>query len=90
MLDAEKVRRMSRRAGFQTFYQLAQGFEAKGYSCSESQAKRFWNGDTDPKLSSLERLCEVLRCRLDDLVSKNGHTKTAPQKQAVSRNGKKR
>jgi len=72
MLDAAKVQRQARRVGLLNFYQLARGFKAKGFRCSESQAKRFWTGGTDPKLSSLERLCEVLDCKLTDLVQRNG------------------
>lgn len=75
MLDSTKVQRHAKRAGLLNFYQLAQEFRVHGFKCSESQAKRFWTGDTDPKLSSLERLCEVLDCKLTDLIQRNGHTK---------------
>ena len=85
MIDPVKVRRFARREGFINFYQLALGFRKKGYKCSESQAKRFWNGDTDPKLSSLERLCKVLRCRTDDLITANGHTNSLPPKRTSSK-----
>ena len=75
MLDAAKVQRRARRAGFLNFYQLAQGFRARGFKCSESQAKRFWTGNTDPKLSSMERLCEVLGCEITSLIQRNGQLK---------------
>ena len=68
MIDTVKLQRVARRNGIGTFYQLARAFEARGYSCSDSQAQRFWDGSTDPKLSSVVRLCEVLECALQDIM----------------------
>lgn len=79
MIDTVKLQRLARRNGIETFYQLGKAMQAKGYSCSDSQAQRFWDGTTDPKLSSLDRLCEVLSCGIQEI------TKRPP-----SRNGGKR
>jgi Cro/C1-type helix-turn-helix DNA-binding protein len=68
MIDTVRLRRVAKRRGIGTFYQLARAFEARGYSCSDSQAQRFWDGSTDPKLSSVVRLCEVLGCAFQDIM----------------------
>jgi hypothetical protein len=62
MIDTEKLQRVAGKQNVFTFYQLAKAFERGGYKCSDSQAQRLWEGTTDPRLSTLDRLCAVLKC----------------------------
>lgn len=79
------IRKAARRAGIENAHQL-QGRAG----ISPTMAAYLWRGDKYPKLETLDMLCDVLECELADLIRRNGHGKTRPQKQAKSRNGKDR
>lgn len=79
------IRQAARRVGIKNAYQLQ---ERAGIS--PTMAAYLWRGNKLPKLETLDMLCEVLECELADLITRNGHTKTRPPKQAGARNGKGR
>lgn len=94
MIDTDKLRREARREGIESGYQLAKRFRETGYEYSNSQALRLWNGTHDPRLSTLERLCEILKCDLSDITvsvkTKNAHKPTATKRGSGNkRNGRK-
>ena len=97
MIDTEKLQRLAGKRQIFTFYQLAKAFEKGGHRCSDSQAQRLWEGTTDPRLSTVDRLCEVLNCeplQITKRPASNGQThvpRTAKrsQKKRVGRGARK-
>ena len=69
MIDTEKLRRVANRLGIATAYQLAKAFREKGYSCPDASAQRLWEASNDPKLSTVDRLCDVLGCEISEITS---------------------
>ena len=90
MIDTEKLQRLAGKQAIFTFYQLAKAFELGGYRCSDSQAQRLWEGTTDPRMSTVDRLCDVLNCepfQISKRPPRNGKTYISP---AAKRSQKKR
>lgn len=79
------IRKAALRAGVENAYQLQ-----KRAGLSPAVAADLWRGEKLPRLETLDKLCDVLGCQLCDLVTRNGHTRAAPQKQAGRLAGKKR
>lgn len=80
------IQEMARRKGITNPYQLAMKAE-----CSTSKAARLWNGgDEHPKLETLDHLCEVLGCKMWELVtwSPNGAHRSPATKRS-KKNGSK-
>jgi DNA-binding Xre family transcriptional regulator len=78
------IRQAARRVGVKNAYQLQ-----KRAGLSPAVAADLWRGEKYPKLETLDRLCGVLECGLADLIHRNGHTNTSPQKRDASRKVKK-
>ena len=70
MLDTKKVRRLAVAQNMESAYQLWKAIEEEGYQTSESQVRRLWTGTPDPKLSTVDMLCDVLRCELPAITTR--------------------
>lgn len=70
MLDHQKLQQAAKRRGVLSAHHLKRKLVDAGYETSDSQVSRLWNGiANDPKLSTVDRLCEVLRCKVSDITS---------------------
>jgi len=70
MLDTGELQRRAKKQGFTTPYQLAAALIEAGHNTSRSQVTRLWNGTSDPKLSTVDRLCEILDCEVADILKR--------------------
>ena len=64
MIDTDKLRDVANSRGVENYYQLA-----KLLNVPDTSARRLWEATTDPKLSTVDRLCEVLGCQISEITS---------------------
>lgn len=69
MIDPDKLRRVAKRKGIESAYQLWQALAEVGHETSESQAGRLWNGRSDPRQSTMDILCEALDCEQGEIIA---------------------
>lgn len=83
MIDTTKLRAVAKKQGIETFYGLRKRYEKRGFiTFGDRQAQRLWDGEGDPKQSTVDRLCLVLGCEPSDILeplsaikraARNGH-----------------